>query len=1468
MLRDVSLAWWVLTILRSSWGSAGENAVLSREQLSNFFSRKMFFIRSEQLNMCIRVYTSGIFLANCSQPSSNMLWKWGSANRLFNYGTSQCLGLNVHDKERPLRMSECDNTLFTFWWKCHDNELMSPSNYRLVAENGQVVARRLSHKWKHFTTQNDDLCAHPFQEIYTLRGNSSGKPCDFPFKFNKTWHTECIKEGRDSGLIWCPTATVIHSHRVNKWGFCPSDDGGCGTFWEKRPDMDICYQFNLFHFLPWSRARSYCQAQGGDLLSITDLPEHEYISKRLNGTKDLFWIGLNNLGETTGWQWSDDSPLAMVNWKSDKSRGPFLEMRCGVFNSRQLFWQSKDCESSSPSYGCKKYLNRTIIEPFDAWKYYPTHCDSGWFAYNRNCYKLQTEKQSWINASSSCNQNKSELISITSLADVELLFTLLHNENVTETWIGLMSNATPVMFKWNDGTPVTLTNWHKHEPNIIIGTDHLCVSAQETEGHWNVRRCEEEIVSVCKKAGRVQASVSEKDTGCHEDWERHGEFCYRIDNTSRSFENASSRNDCPLLTVANRFEQAFVNSMINHLVTSEDSYIWIALQDENSTREYRWKTNNGSPEALRYTNWNKYQPSSSGGCIAMRSGSQAGRWEVKDCQSFEAMSFCKQKLNEEKRTSGNSDSGYFNEKFNEDSCVHGWESETHLHNCYKVFHVEKILTKRTWDEAEEFCQGYGAHLASFYNVDEEIFLDKLLSTMFSPTDRRRFWIGLNRRNPLSGGSWEWSDGTPVISPFMQDMYIDSHVKFCATYKADNRIVPLDCAAKLEWICSISKGVQIKIPDWHVGEVPWMFFRGANYFFYGDASSFQVFQFACGWLGGRLLTIHSLAEQEFIAAKLKKVSKGRINWWIGLLAENPGDQFRWEDKLPLVYQNWDSERNRTVPVNNTRCGYISKETGLWSDADCEVDLPGICKSTRKYWVEKEIKEDRHQNISETQHGECPKEWLYFGNKCFLVTIPKDNGNSEDWYSAHAYCSNHGGRLASVENKMEQAFITMQLFGHKSSIWIGEHKTEISSKNVDTLKYSNWSPMNIIQHHADGHSSDIPQQESLCTLMSNNNNFHITGKWYLDSCNNTGYGFGCEKEQDTSKRTVPESDMYPLPDVLEYGNRTYRILRGNMTWTEAMNICLENAEQLVSITDQYYQAFLTVIINRIGYPHWIGLSTLHEDGDFEWSDGTRSLFTSWRDEGSQFLGECTYIDTDGDWSADDCETILQGAVCHVPLEQPIPEDRGICPETDVQWIQFKNNCYSFSTVLNGAMLREAYRVCKQQGSDLLSIKDEEENTFLVQQLQHLHSSIIFIWLSIIYKQESDSVMWYDETPLNYSNWAAGEPEWNRRAGLCAAVAVQDGGWLAIDCADETGFICKAHADVVNEDTMKPSEASYHGIIPLAVVVVIIVVLLLSFMWCVYKRDKCQSWRIPFFKPTESTPASDFEETILITELETNY
>lgn len=54
----------------------------------------------------------------------------------------------------------------------------------------------------------------------------------------------------------------------------------CDHFWETNQKLQACYQFNLYTILTWSQAQSTCQAQGGNLLSITSLAEQSYIRGR------------------------------------------------------------------------------------------------------------------------------------------------------------------------------------------------------------------------------------------------------------------------------------------------------------------------------------------------------------------------------------------------------------------------------------------------------------------------------------------------------------------------------------------------------------------------------------------------------------------------------------------------------------------------------------------------------------------------------------------------------------------------------------------------------------------------------------------------------------------------------------------------------------------------------------------------------------------------------------------------------------------------------------------------------------------------------------------------------------------------------------------------------------------------------------------------------------------------------------
>ncbi|KAG7275080.1 hypothetical protein CRUP_004846, partial [Coryphaenoides rupestris] len=174
------------------------------------------------------------------------------------------------------------------------------------------------------------------------------------------------------------------------------------------------------------------------------------------------------------------------------------------------------------------------------------------------------------------------------------------------------------------------------------------------------------------------------------------------------------------------------------------------------------------------------------------------------------------------------------------------------------------------------------------------------------------------------------------------------------------------------------------------------------------------------------------------------------------------------------------------------------------------------------------------------------------------------------------------------------------------------------------------------------------EPLCTVLSNHHNLHLAGNWYDERCSETTYGFVCQKPQDTSK-PPSRSFQHPVPDNVEYKSRSYKVLPGNMSWYQALQACRDRGSELVSITDTYHQAFLTVLINRLGAPRWIGLYSQDEGDNYQWSDGSDTVFAHWdasEDEEDSVTGECVFMDVSGGWRRAPCESPLPGALCHVP------------------------------------------------------------------------------------------------------------------------------------------------------------------------------------------------------------------------------
>ncbi|KAM7247234.1 hypothetical protein CapIbe_001187 [Capra ibex] len=1307
-----------------------------------------FTIVNENTGKCITPLNDWIVAKDCDE-TKDMLWKWVSQHRLFHLQSQKCLGLDITKPTDSLRMFSCDYNAM-LWWKCEHHSLYGAAQYQLALKGGHAIAStNSSDVWKKGGSE-ENLCAQPYHEIYTRDGNSFGRPCEFPFLVNGTWHHECIFDGDRSGP-WC--ATTLNYEYDQKWGICLQPESGCEDNWEKNEETGSCYQFNIQATLSWKEAYVSCQNQGADLLSINNAAELTYL-KGKEGIARIFWIGLNQLYSARGWEWSDHKPLNFLNWDPDVLMTPTIgRSSCARMDADSGLWQSFSCEARLP-YVCEKLLNSTV-ELTDVWTYSDTHCDAAdWVPNDGFCYLLVNESDTWDKAHTTCQTFSSDLISIHSLADMEVVVTKLHNGDAEgETWTGLRNINTPALFQWSDGTEVTLTYWDENEPRVPYNETPNCVSYSGKLGQWKVQSCEEKLKYVCKKKGeKLNDTRSDKMCPPDEGWKRHGETCYKIYKDEVPF-----GTNCNL-TITSRFEQEYLNDMIKKHTMSPEKYFWTGLRDTNANGEYSWASVGGVKRAVTFSNWNFFEPASPGGCVVMATGKSLGKWEVKDCRSFRALSICK-------KISGRSEPEKAAPK-PEDPCPEGWHSFPSGLSCYKLFHRERIVRKRNWEEAERFCQALGGHLLSFSHMDEIKEFLHFLTEQFS--DQRWLWIGLNKRSPDLQGSWQWSDHTPVSTIITANEFQqDYDIRDCAAVKVIQRpwrrswyfyddrefmnLRPFACDAKLEWVCQIPKGHSLKIPDWYNPERagihgPPVVIEGSEYWFVADPRlSYEEAVLYCDSNHSSLASLTSFTGLRAIKNKIANISSDEQKWWVRTTEQLISHRFihsrdPWH-RFPILF--------------GEECFYLSAKTwfnDLRKPADCSTKLPFVCEKYNVSSLEK-------YSPDSAAKLQCSGDWITFQNKCFLRINPKSVTFSE----ASDICHTYGGTLPSVLSQREQDFITSLLPGMEASLWIGLRWTayEKINKWMDNreLTYSNFHPLlvgrrlrippNIFDEEASYH----------CAVMLNLQKSPFTGMWNFTSCSEHHTLSLCQKYSEIESRQT----LRNTSETMKYQNNLYKIILKTLTWTDALRECQKENMQLVSITDPYQQAFLTVQAVLRNSSLWIGLSSHDDELNFGWLDGKHLQFSRWSENNEQ-LEDCVVLDTDGFWKTSDCDNNQPGAICYYSgnetKKEVKPVDSFQCPSPvlSTPWIPFQNSCYNFLITENRYRVTtqdEVHSKCQTLNpkSHILSIRDENENNFVLEQLLHYNYMASWVMLGITY--ENNSLRWSDKTTLSYTHWRSGRP-----------------------------------------------------------------------------------------------------------------
>uniref|UniRef100_A0A3B3ZEQ7 Mannose receptor, C type 2 n=1 Tax=Periophthalmus magnuspinnatus TaxID=409849 RepID=A0A3B3ZEQ7_9GOBI len=1116
-------------------------------------------------------------------------WKWVSRNRLFNLGSSLCLGVttgnysarsdqallgrnySARSDRSPLGVYRCDREPPRVRWTWGCAQVLDNLNNYLPAPslwNTSTVSYPAGLNWR-LHGDNQDLCSRMNQEIFTIQGNSHGRPCFFPFLYDGQWFHSCTSIGREDGHIWC--ATTYDYGKDERWGFCPVN---CETFWDTDPLTDSCYQFNFQSTLSWSEARTSCRQQGADLLSITKLHEQTYISL-LTGYSAALWIGLNDLDVNGGWQWADSSPLKYLNWEQQPSHED--EENCVAIRTESSGrWQNRDCSVALP-YVCKKRPNSTL-DPFttDSWADDERYdCDVGWQSFQAGCYKLNSEKMDWDAAQKNCQKMEANLVSIHTLPELEFLLTNV--KKVEQVWIGLHDTNMQMDFQWTDHTPVIFTHWHPYEPNNFRNTLEDCVSVWGPEGRWDDNPCNLTLPSVCKKPGTKSDGKPRHQDCQQQGWKWHSPSCYWVVEDLKTFEEARKvceEHRSALVTITN-FEQAYANSLV--FGRTGDNF-WIGLHDQGRAGSYHWLTG----DEVTYTNWNRDQPVFHSSQMEQRlSWLQAHLFcrthgaNLLSISGAEEEQFVMQVLNEAFVTYQN-----FGRYYNIRPCAAaslGTMTWLAMHCDSELDWICKIPRewigfqeaeykffdhRTTWDQAQRICTWFDSSLASVHSADEEAFLASTLRKMVK-VEGDNWWLGLHTYE--NDGRFRWSDFSVLnyASWALGRPHPLSRDRKCVHISASKDWSDQKCHSDLPYICK-RVNVTGTIPPTPASPLP---------------------QAGCpdGWAAYR---------HKFVTTLLFNTS---IDLWLGLTSDSKG-HFQWGQPGLLSYTNWAPGE----PLDNGNCvvmrhGSPQTNTGMWASRACEMENHGYI---------------------------CQRKQVDLGGLSYRVVEKR-----LDWTGALYLCASLNGTLAAVRTPYEQAYLTLLISNLRRPAWIGLYNYGSQSftwLGEEEGLYSNWK-------------EGEPSQSAGCGHMT------TTGEWVMTPCD--------AKLGAALRWVYPGECPHAVGEWawVPFRNNCYAFnLQHLRLQQDARSACSDGAE-LLSILDETENEFVWEHIQSYSeqaHGAWLGIGR-----GLVWSEDTEMNYSNWEAQAFSVLSpnSCFWIQSNtGLWKPGSCSNRTHGVICKRPRD----------------------------------------------------------------------------------------------------------------------------------------------------------------------------------------------------------------------------
>ncbi|XP_034742579.1 macrophage mannose receptor 1b isoform X3 [Etheostoma cragini] len=241
---------------------------------------------------------------------------------------------------------------------------------------------------------------------------------------------------------------------------------------------------------------------------------------------------------------------------------------------------------------------------------------------------------------------------------------------------------------------------------------------------------------------------------------------------------------------------------------------------------------------------------------------------------------------------------------------------------------------------------------------------------------------------------------------------------------------------------------------------------------------------------------------------------------------------------------------------------------------------------------------------------------------------------------------------------------------------------------------------------------------------------------------------------------------------------------LTRAQADASCKQQGASLLSVTDVTEQAIVSALLRSGKHKLWIGL-VLDPQHGWQWSDGKPFRYLRWS-TGNPLPNpghNCAFLDSAGQhsWQSSSCVKKI-GYICYKDKAPPTPPqiEQGFC---SAPWIPYNGHCFHLHRTLQ--TWSDAQRECRKEDGDLVSIRNVEDQSFVISQLGFGTSDEL--WIGLNDRKTEGLFDWSDHSTVSFTSWEFGKPSVSTDTEDCILIRGENGNWADRSCDEKHGFIC---------------------------------------------------------------------------------